>query len=366
MTDGTEIANQLLERLALVVMIWYARTDDPQDMVLAYANARARFVCRGVVIGQSLREIVQQQDAKETLLGGVPLVRHHAYDVAVSGHDRAFVGEYVWREERAYEPELLSVGPRLCAVTLHDVTDHLVAIKARKEDLRRTLYVLSHDLRKPSRHMIGFADAFAEDVLGGMPIEQAKGMLVEMKAAGQRLERLLDGILQFAQLGHVDRWEQVDLATAWHDATVDYVIDVDSGASLVPSIDRDLPPVYGSRAMIQQLLTNIVANAAKFCPAPVRVSLSARKCDHIPNRVCVEVRDNGPGIPVSQRDEVFTLFRRGRNAQNKPGMGLGLAVCRWIAEAHGGTIRIGDSEVGTLFVIELPSPPRERSRDGEA
>jgi signal transduction histidine kinase len=356
MADGA-IANLLLSRMSAAITVWLAQSEDPEQLVLCYANERALMIPPRIVPGERLLDIMQCSHEPEVMLAGAPLVRGHVFDVARSGIGRAFSEQVIWRQERAYEAEILAVGPGIAALVLYDVTERERALQARKEDLRRTLYVLSHDMRKPARHMIGFGEAFIEDVAAGKSIAVATPMLDEMKAAGRRLERLLDGILQFAHLGHVDHWERIELAEAWKDAVVDYVMDLE-GPAVEPSIDGLLPDVYGSRAMVTQLLSNLVANSVKFCrKPPVRVMLRAYPCSDVPNRVCLEVSDDGPGIPQAQWDEVFTLFRRGRESKGKPGMGLGLAVCRWIAEAHGGSIRLIESARGARFLIHLPACP---------
>lgn len=358
-----KVALKLLGGVAQTIAIWEAPTEDPEGMRLRYVNPQADLTSGfklsgwvGATLAELAAPIREAGGNVDLQLAGDFVTRGHVFRACRNQQGRAF-DDPVWQRERAFVLQIVPLGDHRAATVWTDVTENVLALRARREDLRRTLYVLSHDLRKPVRHMIGFAQAFVEDFGATPGVHKGVGFLDEMRNAGERMELLLDGILQFAQLGHVDKWEVVDLVESWTIAVTDYVID-GSGASLSPSVEGTPPNVFGSKAMIFQLLTNLVANSVKFCPPPVEMVLRAYPCKDLPDRICVEIQDNGPGIPKAQREEVFVLFRRGRDAKDVPGMGLGLAVCRWIAEAHGGSIRIVDSDVGTLFRIHLPAVTR--------
>jgi signal transduction histidine kinase len=126
------------------------------------------------------------------------------------------------------------------------------------------------------------------------------------------------------------------------------------------TIDLDMPecvpPILGDRRRVEQILTNLLSNAAKYTPADGggRVAVSARaENDH----VTLAVADNGTGVPEGEREMVFDKFYRGREAvrRSEAGSGLGLAIAKSLVELHGGSIHVeGEQPRGARFVVELP------------
>jgi two-component system sensor histidine kinase KdpD len=114
----------------------------------------------------------------------------------------------------------------------------------------------------------------------------------------------------------------------------------------------NLPEVPVDVVQIDQALTNILENAARFTPPGKRIVVAAARWG---TGVQVRVTDQGPGIPPEDRERVFEPFVRG---EGSTGTGLGLAIARAIVEAHGGTIRIGTAPAGgTAVTVELPGGP---------
>ena len=103
---------------------------------------------------------------------------------------------------------------------------------------------------------------------------------------------------------------------------------------------------------LDQVLTNLVENAARHSPpdGAVRIDVSREA-----ERVRVRVSDEGPGIPLTQREKVFEPFYRGRVEPERPGSGLGLSIARAVVVAHGGRIWVEESVGGgTALVLDLP------------
>jgi two-component system sensor histidine kinase KdpD len=112
----------------------------------------------------------------------------------------------------------------------------------------------------------------------------------------------------------------------------------------------DLPRVSVDVGLIDQALTNVLENAARFTPPGRRIDVSVARWH---DGVQVRVADQGPGVPEADRERIFEPFVRG---EGSGGTGLGLAIARAIVEAHGGTIRAGDAPgSGTAVVVELPA-----------
>jgi two-component system sensor histidine kinase KdpD len=114
----------------------------------------------------------------------------------------------------------------------------------------------------------------------------------------------------------------------------------------------DLPEIAADPVQLDQVLTNLVENAARHSPneGVVRIDIGP-----IEGGVRVRVADEGPGIPAEQREKVFEAFYRGRVEPERPGSGLGLAIVRAIVTAHGGTIWVEETTGGgTSVVFDLP------------
>jgi two-component system sensor histidine kinase KdpD len=104
--------------------------------------------------------------------------------------------------------------------------------------------------------------------------------------------------------------------------------------------------------LIQQVLINLLENAAKYTPegAPIEIGASAGN-----GGVTIEVADRGPGVPAAEHARIFEKFQRGHSERTKGGVGLGLAICRAIVVAHGGRIWVEDREGGgARFLFALP------------
>ena len=108
--------------------------------------------------------------------------------------------------------------------------------------------------------------------------------------------------------------------------------------------------VQGDADLLLQMLMNLTDNAIKYTAnGGVRLS-----CETADATVTVRVSDTGAGIRAEHRDRVFERFYRVSASREQGGAGLGLAICRWIAEAHGGTIQLEPSTIGSTFVVRLP------------
>jgi two-component system sensor histidine kinase KdpD len=117
----------------------------------------------------------------------------------------------------------------------------------------------------------------------------------------------------------------------------------------------DLPFVMADGVLLEQVLVNILDNAAKYAPEGSEIRVTARQQG---DRVEVSVADRGPGIPPADRDRVFDMFYRVAGGdRQRAGTGLGLAICRGLVEAMGGAIRAdagGPDGTGTRIMVALP------------
>ena len=189
--------------------------------------------------------------------------------------------------------------------------------------------------------------------------EQLRRSVEQIAQAAERAGHLINQLLTLARAesshDKIHRFEHVDMESLGRDVALDWAMRarakrVDLGFEGWP---RPLP-VHGVPLLLRELLNNLLDNAVKYTPAGGHVTLRTRADDN-GERVIVEVEDSGIGVPPEDRERVFERFYRvlGTNAD---GSGLGLPICREIAELHQADLRLGPGPngVGTRVVLELP------------
>jgi signal transduction histidine kinase len=240
-------------------------------------------------------------------------------------------------------------------------------IDAREQVLK----IVSHDLRNPLNTISMTATMMLE--VPGTP-EQQRENLLRVKRAGERMNRLIQDLLDVAKLeaGRVaidaKPIEVAPLLREAHDMLAP--IAAERAIQLEATAAEGLPMVTADSGRILQVLSNLAGNAIKFTPKNGRIFLRA---DRDPRGVRFSIRDSGPGIPPEQLSQIFGRFWQA-NPADRRGIGLGLTIAKGIVEAHGGRIwcesRLGE---GTTFQFtlgeELPptsSGGHERRRDGSS
>jgi two-component system, OmpR family, sensor kinase len=239
------------------------------------------------------------------------------------------------------------------AYTLEDMLRELTAARGETEATleRQRAFVAdaSHELRTPLTSILANLELL-ESELDGEQREMAGSAL----RSSRRMRRLVADLLLLARAdaGREAPRAPVDLAAVAREAATE------AGAlSADQSISIDAPEpvtIDGVADDLHRLAGNLVENALLHTPAGTPVTVSVRRAG---DSAVLEVSDRGPGVPLSMRDRVFERFARGGNdAAPRGGSGLGLAIVRAVAEAHGGTVELGDAEGGgARFTVRLPS-----------
>ena len=223
------------------------------------------------------------------------------------------------------------------------------------------LATLSHELRTPLNAVIGWSRMLGS---GRLDRESSKHALevIERNAWAQKqiiedildVSRVITGKLQL-NLGPVDLVAVVDAAL---DAVRPAIEAKDIKIQTI--IDAGLRMVSGDADRLQQVVWNVLSNAAKFTPSGGEVEISVSQT---PAHVLIEVKDSGPGIDPVFLPHVFERFRQadGSTTRTHGGLGLGLAIVRHLAELHGGTIAVTNREdrSGAISPIRLPLPSGE-------
>jgi two-component system sensor histidine kinase KdpD len=225
------------------------------------------------------------------------------------------------------------------------------AVRARTEEMRGALLsAVSHDLRTPLATITGSATALRDPAL---PPDVRADLIESLCEEAARLERLVANILDMTRLqaGVVPKREWVPVEELVGSALSRSERQL-AGREVAVSLPPNLSMVPVDPVLVEQLLINLLDNAAKHTPAGTKIELSAAARS---KAVELVVADRGPGVAPSDGERIFDRFYRGSGAVQAPGAGLGLAICRAIAEAHGGTIRATNREGGgASFQIVLP------------
>ena len=229
-------------------------------------------------------------------------------------------------------------------------------LSSETEKLRSALLAsVSHDLRTPLVSILGAASSLVE-YGDGLAADDRLALARTVQAEAERLNRFVQNLLDMTRLGHggialkrdwVDANDLVARAlTRLRGPLASFQVDVES--------DAGLPLLHVDPVLMEQVLVNVLDNAARYAPAGSRIAVALRR---EAGAVTLRVLDEGPGIPEAERELVFDMFYRVKAGDRQPaGTGLGLAICRGLTEAHGGTIVAGAGPCGRGLAIELRLP----------
>jgi two-component system sensor histidine kinase GlrK len=224
-----------------------------------------------------------------------------------------------------------------------------------EQEKTRFLQHISHELKTPLTTIREGAELLNEQVVGELNEEQREiaGILHDNSL---QLQKLIEDLLNFSNLrsrpSRVFR-DRVELHAVIADVLEDHKLAMLS-RKLVLQPSLEPVTISGDREKLRILVDNLVSNAIKYSPdgSPLLVSLSAAD-----SQAVIEVSDAGPGIPDTEREQVFEAFYQGAPASkgHVRGTGLGLSIAREYAQAHGGDIRVLDSgEAGAHLQVMLP------------
>ena len=239
---------------------------------------------------------------------------------------------------------------------IRDISERKAAedrLRRSNEDLQAFAAMAAHDLRSPLAVISMYAEVVSEDLEEGTLDPALVGeRLHRIRRAAGRGVALIEDLLAYAaigqeslEIGAVDLTILTRAVVAEHQAAADRDVVV---------FVETLPEVEGSLPLLRQLMSNLVGNAVKYCPADRRLTITVDTAPgRSPDWVTVRVTDNGDPIPSEDRERLFGMFQRGVHG-DVPGSGVGLAICQRVAEAHGGRVTLDpDYAEGNRFCIEL-------------
>jgi PAS domain S-box-containing protein len=225
------------------------------------------------------------------------------------------------------------------------------ALERSNAELEQFAYVASHDLSEPLRMVAGFVQLLSDRYKGRLD-EDADEFIAYTVDGVSRMQRLIDDLLAYSRVGQQTDDGDVDLEAVLRHALSSLAPLVAESGAVVES--GPLPVVFGDARELEQLVQNLLSNAIKFVdPGPPRVEVSAREVEGMWE---VAIADNGIGIEARHADRVFKMFQRLHGRESYPGTGIGLAICKKIAERLDGTITVEPRDGGgSVFRATLPA-----------
>lgn len=217
--------------------------------------------------------------------------------------------------------------------------------------------VVSHELRTPLTSIVGALKLAHSDTLADVPEQRNKLLAIALKNS-TRLTELVNDLLDLDKLqsGAMSfNREKIDLAAIVADAIEQSAtFAAEYGVKFVANRIAPQTFIDGDGQRINQVIVNILSNAAKFSPRGAEVMISVNATNGYGR---VEIADRGPGIPDSFRSRLFDRFTQADSSTTRKvqGSGLGLHICKSIVDAHGGGIDFRPNDGGgTIFYFEIP------------
>ncbi len=221
---------------------------------------------------------------------------------------------------------------------------------------------MSHELRTPLNSIIGFADVLLQGIDGELN-ELALNDIQLIYNSGQHLLALINDILDLSKI-EAGRMELVREPLPIEGLINETLAATSSLLKEKPiqvavDVDEDLPPVYADKLRLNQILLNLVSNAAKFTEDG-QITIKARIAETEPDKMFVSISDTGIGIPEDKFKAIFDRFSQADNSTTRRygGTGLGLPICQQLVEMHGGQIGMtSEVNVGSTFYFTIPLAP---------
>lgn len=233
------------------------------------------------------------------------------------------------------------------------VRERTVELEAANKDLEAFTYSVSHDLRAPIRHIMGFSDILNRDYIKQMP-EDARRLLGMISSSAEHMSQLVAAMLQLSRLGRQALTKQTVNMKALAEEVVEG-LRKEQGERKVEVQIGALPDSAGDFALLKQVFVNLLSNAFKFTrqkdPARIEVGFREEKGERI-----YFVRDNGAGFNMQYAEKLFGVFQRLHSADQFEGTGVGLSIVHRIIQRHGGRVWAeSEEDKGATFYFTLPA-----------
>lgn len=234
--------------------------------------------------------------------------------------------------------------------------ENVKQLKSTNEELERFAYAASHDLQEPLRKIMLFSERLgskSKDL-----DEEGQGFIQKILRASSRMQVLIKNILEFSKSAiHSDAFEETDLNGLIESILSDLEVSIEQKQAVF--VIEPLPVLQILPGQLRQLFQNLIINALKFSreghPPEIRIYAEKVSGETDQEFYHIYVKDNGIGFEQKFADQIFSLFSRLHSYDQFEGTGIGLSICKKIAEKHNGTIMAYSAPgEGATFVLGLP------------
>lgn len=321
------------------------------------------------ISGKAVKDLIHPNDwhmfieAEESRQRGESTQQLEFRLIGPQGNVRKYI--YLWGETTfADDGKPMSVFSIFQDVTVRRLAElkleaYTAELERSNKELQDFAYVASHDLQEPLRKIQVFGERLQQRY-GDVLDEKGQNYIARMQNAAERMQALIIDLLAFSRVRtHSQPFEKVDLARIVAQVMQDLEIGIaEIGATITVS---ELPVLEADPTQMRQLFQNLLGNTLKFQrpDVPLQVTVSCRLAEPFYE---ITVADNGIGFEPQYAERIFNVFERLHGRESYAGTGMGLAICRRIAERHRGDIHAESQPgEGAVFTVRLPlSQPSER------
>lgn len=237
-----------------------------------------------------------------------------------------------------------------------EISKRAADLEAINKELEAFSYSVSHDLRAPLRHMVGYSELLQRQAASLLD-EKSQRFIRTILDSAKRMGNLIDDLLAFSRIGRAEtKKAEVNLEQLVREAIAEIGRDA-KDRDIVWKIAA-LPICQGDSAMLRLVIVNLLSNAVKFTRIRKPAEIEIGSTNHNTGEMEVFVRDNGAGFDMQYVNKLFGVFQRLHLPEEFEGTGIGLATVQRIIHRHGGNVRAeGAVDQGATFYFSLPRVP---------